>query len=123
MGEKMVEIKNKKFEEIIMLNVSEKENFNKMLDAVKRLPPFKNIPVTHENVEKMCFRIQEKFPIRVQYIRMFINSTGEHNTFKADIKRTDNHEYLRSIYAISSYELFCKLCIFLYCVGSRLEDY
>lgn len=120
----MINIRNKKFDEIIDMVVKTEDDKRYMLNALSKIPLLSKCEnITQGILEKAVFKIQYSYPVRMQWIMLFFDINDTPDMFKVDIKRTDTGEYIRSIYGLTMFELFAKCVIYMYCIGSKIDEY
>lgn len=101
--------------------VQGEKQINVVLDKIKPLQKYSPDYPT-EKVEKLIFKILRKYPVRLQGIQV-LTLPNEIDWFKVDIVRTDNREWIRALYGISTRELMLKVCIFLYVFVKHFDEY
>ncbi len=101
--------------------VQGEKQINVVLDKIKPLQKYSPDYPT-EKVEKLIFKILRKYPVRLQGIQV-LTLPNEIDWFKVDIVRTDNREWIRTLYGISTRELMLKVCIFLYVFVKHFDEY
>lgn len=97
------------------------KQINVVLDKIKPLQKYSPDYPT-EKVEKLIFKILRKYPVQLQGIQV-LTLPNEIDWFKVDIVRTDNREWIRTLYGISTRELMLKVCIFLYVFAKHFDEY
>lgn len=101
--------------------VQGEKQINVVLDKIKPLQKYSpDYPI--EKVEKLIFKILRKYPVQLQGIQV-LTLPNEIDWFKVDIVRTDNREWIRTLYGISTRELMLKVCIFLYVFAKHFDEY
>lgn len=101
--------------------VQGEKQINVVLDKIKPLQKYSPDYPT-EKVEKLIFKILRKYPVQLQGIQV-LTLPNEIDWFKVDIVRTDNREWIRTLYGISTRELMLKVCIFLYVFAKHFDEY
>lgn len=101
--------------------VQGEKQINVVLDKIKPLQKYSPDYPT-EKVEKLIFKILRKYPVQLQGIQV-LTLPNEIDWFKVDIVRTDNREWIRTLYGISTRELMLKACIFLYVFAKHFDEY
>ena len=101
--------------------VQGEKQINVVLDKIKPLQKYSPDYPT-EKVEKLIFKILRKYPVQLQGIQV-LTLPNEIDWFKVDIVRTDNREWIRTLYGISTRELMLKVCIFLYVFVKDFDEY
>lgn len=101
--------------------VQGEKQINVVLDKIKPLKKYSPDYPT-EKVEKLIFKILRKYPVQLQGIQV-LTLPNEIDWFKVDIVRTDNREWIRTLYGISTRELMLKVCIFLYVFAKHFDEY
>ena len=101
--------------------VQGERQINIVLDKIKPLQKYSPDYPT-EKVEKLIFKILRKYPVQLQGIQV-LTLPNEIDWFKVDIVRTDNREWIRTLYGISTRELMLKVCIFLYVFAKHFDEY
>lgn len=101
--------------------VQGEKQINVVLDKIKPLQKYSPDYPT-EKVEKLIFKILRKYPVQLQGIQV-LTLPNEIDWFKVDIVRTDNREWIRTLYGISTRELMLKVCIFLYVFVKHFDEY
>lgn len=61
-----------------------------------------------DDIEKLVLKVQKVYPLTVAYIMR------NDDYYTLMLKRSDNHEWLQTIYARSMFEGFSKSLIFMY---------
>lgn len=115
---------SKRIEEALNADVRNpdgKKKINIVMDKIKPLQKYAPEYPT-EKVEKLIFKILRKYPVRLQGIQV-LTLPNEIDWFKVDIVRTDNREWIRTLYGIGTRELMLKVCIFLYVFAKHFDEY
>ncbi|MCX7924153.1 MAG: hypothetical protein N3B21_19415 [Clostridia bacterium] len=105
-----------KLSEILQLDLREPGNKDELRKALYKLPFFKDeaegelFPEV-EALESALWKMQKKYPVLLSYI---MPGSVEEAYYSFMIKRTDTHEWIKTIYAQSMFEGFGKTTLFIF---------
>lgn len=77
----------------------------------KRTPEGEKVKL--EDIEKLIIKLQTKYKIQMQWITLTILEE-ERPWYAVSIKSNEKHEYLKTVYGLTLYELMCKVVLFMY---------
>lgn len=77
----------------------------------KRTPVGEN--VKFEDIEQLIIKISKKYKIMMQWIS-FTMLEGEVPWYSVSVKDGQTHEWLKTLYGISVYELYVKVALFMF---------
>lgn len=84
----------------------------------KRTPEGEKVKL--EDIEKLIIKLQKKYGHEMQWIRLTI-IRDEIPWYSVSIK-SNTHEYLKTIYGLTIYEMMCKVALFLYAYTRGQEN-
>ncbi len=102
--------------ELLELDYREPVNVVKIEKALRKIEPFKDIPLS-ENIpmlkmEVAIAKLEKKTGLRVNYIMPL--PVEKNHLYTARIMDGNSMLEVKKIYGVSLYELFSKLCIYFY---------
>lgn len=69
--------------------------------------------VKFEDIEQLIIKLQKKYGHTMQWISLTIID-GETPWYSVSIRDGNTKEWVKTIYGLSMYELYCKVALFLY---------
>ena len=84
----------------------------------KRTPEGEKVKL--EDLEQLIIKLEKKYGHTMQYIMLTIID-GEIPWYTVSIRNGQTKEWVKSIYGMTIYELYCKVALFLFAY-SRKED-
>ena len=76
----------------------------------KRTPEGEKVKL--EDIEKLIIKLQNKYGHKMQWINL-VTIDGEKPWYSVSIV-SDKHEWLKTLYGMTIYELYCKVALFLF---------
>lgn len=102
--------------ELLELDYREPVNVVKIEKALRKMEPFKDIPLSESvpilKMEMAVAKMEKKTGLYVNYITPL--RVGRNHLYTARIMSPKLFTEVKKIYGVSLYELFSKLCIFFY---------
>lgn len=99
-----------KISEVILLDFRIKGNRKLVIDMVAKLPFFNDIEVNVNTLEIAISKMSNKYPIMLGYIMK--GQDGRY--WSAMIKESKEHNWIKTIYGESIFEIFLKTTLFMY---------
>lgn len=72
-----------------------------------------------ELLEKLFIMLQKKYPITMQWINLTLLD-DEKPWYTLSIKHSETHEWLKTVYGMTIYEVFVKIVLFTYAYTRKL---
>lgn len=85
----------------------------------KRTPPDEDVKL--EDIEKLIIKIQKKYGHAMQWISLTIIE-GEIPWYSVSIRDGSTNEWVKTVYGLSIYELYCKVVLFMYAYTRGKDD-
>lgn len=77
----------------------------------KRTPNGEKVKL--EDIEQLILKISKKYNIKMQWISLAMLE-GEIPWYSVSIKDGQTHEWLKTVYGVSIYELYVKVALFMF---------
>ena len=82
------------------------------IDVLRKRTP-EGEKVRFEDIEKLIIKLQNKYDHRMQWINL-VMLEDETPWYTVSIREGRKHEWIKTLYGLSMYELYCKVALFLY---------
>lgn len=109
-----------KTEDVLALNLENEEEARKMqavLKKFKSLRVFKDERVPLEEIEKAVTKLTDKYQVTLQ--PMFVNKVNGKTCYSVGVRNDYDKSHMRTLYAGSLYEMWCKLLVFIFSEARR----
>lgn len=78
----------------------------------KRTPEGKK--VKFEDIEQLIIKLTKRYNVQMQWISLVILHEGEREWYSVSIKDSQTHEYIKTVYGMTMYELYSKVALFMF---------
>ena len=85
----------------------------------KRTPEGKKVKFS--DLEKLLFKLQKKYDARMQWISL-VMLEDETPWYSVSIIDDKTKEWVKTVYALTMYELYCKVVLFLFAYSRRKNE-
>ena len=100
-----------KLKEALQLDFRVKGSKNAMIEMLQTLPFFSVQEPTMDGLEAAMQKMQNKYPVSLSYI---MRGPDRDNYYSFMIKRSDNNEWIHTVYARSMFEGFAKTVLVMF---------
>ena len=87
------------------------------IDVLRKRTP-EDEDVKFEDLEQLIIRLQKKYGHSMQWINLTLID-GEVPWYSVSIKDGQTKDWVKTIYGLTMYELYCKVALFLYAYSRK----
>jgi hypothetical protein len=91
------------------------------IEALKRRTP-EGEKVSFEAIEQLIIKLQKKYGHTMQWISLTLID-GELPWYSVSIRDGDTKEWVKTIYGLTMYELYCKVALFLFAYTRKKDKH
>ena len=97
----------------------ETQRWLRKIDVLAKRTP-EGEDVKFEDIEKLIIKMQKKYRHSMQWISLTILD-GEIPWYSVSIRDGEKKSWIKTIYGLSIYELYCKVALFMYAYTRRQD--
>lgn len=115
-----------KIAKLLNADMREEGNVELLHEALFKLPFFKEYKKapTTDQIESAIKKMQKKYPVQLSYINTAPGANDDEPLlyYSLMVKRTDNHQHVKTVYAMTLFEGLAKVALLMYAFIQKLKS-